>query len=78
LPVYQKLISTGAKNVHLSYYNNVVDITGFYGGEGYHYTGHCSWVYMHANESRYDFDGSPVRVNGKPVTIMEWMAAQSR
>jgi predicted peptidase len=51
LPVYNKLKSIGAKNVHLSYYNNVVDITGFYGGEGYHYTGHWSWVYMHANNA---------------------------
>ena len=78
LPVYKKLIDAGAKNVHLSYYDNVIDITGFYGGEGYHYPGHWSWVYCHANECRYDFDGSPVRVNGKPVTIMEWMAAQSK
>ena len=28
------------------------------------------------NECRLDFDGSPVTIDGKPVTIVEWLAAQ--
>jgi len=78
LPVYERLKSAGARNVHLSYHDHVVDITGFFGGEDYHYNGHWSWVYLHANRCRRDRDGSLVRVDGRPVTVMEWMAAQRR
>jgi hypothetical protein len=78
VPVYQRLKEAGAKNVHFTYYDNVTDITGFYGGEDYRYPGHWSWIYVHANKSRTDFDGSHVLANGRPATIMEWMAAQKR
>jgi len=76
IPVYKRLKSAGAKNVHLSLYEHVVDITGFFGGKDFHYPGHWSWIYCHANECRRDKDGSLVKLNGKPTTIMEWMAAQ--
>lgn len=78
LPVYERLKAAGAGNVHASYYDHVVDITGFFGGDDYHYNGHWSWIYLHANESRLDFDGSPVTLEGRPVTVMEWLAAQAR
>ena len=78
IPVYERLIEAGAQNVHFSFYDHVVDITGFYGGENYRYSGHWSWVYLHANKSKYDYDGTPVKLDGRPVTIMEWMAAQSK
>jgi predicted esterase len=78
IPVYKRLKAAGAENVHFSYYDHVIDITGFFGGEGYHYPGHWSWVYCHANLCRWDFDGSPVEVEGRPVNIMEWLAAQSK
>ena len=78
VPLYQRLIEAGAPNVHFSFYDHVVDITGFFGGEGYLYSGHWSWVYLHANKCKYDFDGSPVKLDGRPVTVMEWMAAQSK
>jgi predicted esterase len=78
LPFYKRLIEAGAKNVHMSFYEHVVDITGFYGGDSYYYPGHSSWVYLHANKCKYDFDGTPVKLDGRPVTIMEWLAAQSK
>jgi predicted esterase len=78
LPVYERLKAAGAGDVHLSYYDHVVDITGLVGGSDYHYNGHWSWIYLHANECRRDRDGSPVRVDGRPVTIMEWLAAQAK
>jgi len=78
LPVYERLKLAGGENVHASYFDHVVDITGFFGGEDYHYNGHWSWVYLHANKCRLDRDGSPVRVAGKPVTIIEWLAAQTK
>ncbi|MEX1121042.1 MAG: prolyl oligopeptidase family serine peptidase, partial [Balneolales bacterium] len=77
VPSYNRLMEAGAPNVHFSYYDHVVDITGLFGGDGYHYSGHWSWIYSHANVARRDYDGSLVMVDGKPVTIMEWMAAQS-
>lgn len=78
VPVHKRLVAAGAKDVILSFYDHVVDITGFFGGDGYHYSGHWSWIYCHANESRYDVDGAPVMLDGRPVTIMEWLAAQSK
>jgi predicted peptidase len=78
VPVFDRLRKAGAKNVHFTYYDHVNDITNFYGGKSFEYNGHWSWVYLHENLPRTDLDGSPVRVNGKPVTIMEWMAAQKK
>jgi predicted esterase len=78
VPVYKRLVAGGAKNVHFTYYDQVVDVTGFYGGEGYRYNGHWSWVYLHKNLPRTDLDGSLVKINDKPVTVMEWMAAQKK
>ncbi|WP_297337082.1 prolyl oligopeptidase family serine peptidase [Algoriphagus sp.] len=78
VPIYQRLKEAGAKNVIFSYYDHVTDITGFYGGSDFHYPGHWSWIYSHANTARTDFDGSLVKLDGKPVTIMEWLAAQKR
>ena len=78
VPLYHRMKQAGAKNVILSYYDNVTDVTGFYGGTNFHYNGHWSWVYSHANVARTYFDGSAVLLNGRPVTIMEWTAAQKR
>jgi predicted peptidase len=78
VPVYERLKKAGAKNVHFSYYDHVTDLTGMYGGENFHFNGHWSWVYSHANQSHTEFDGSDVLLNGKPTTLMEWMAAQKK
>jgi len=78
VPVYNRLIAAGAKNVHFSYYDHVVDITGFFGGNNFHYLGHFSWIYSHANLCTLDYDKEPVLLNGRAVTVMEWMAAQRR
>jgi predicted esterase len=78
VPVYNRLKASGAKNVHFSFYDHVIDITGQYGGDSYYYNGHWSWVYLHANECHLDYDGSPVKVNGMPVNIMQWLSAQRK
>ena len=78
VPLYDRLIKAGAKNTHFTYYDHVSDITGFYGGKDYRYSGHWSWIYVHENLARTELDGSPVKVKGRPVSIMEWMAAQSK
>ncbi|MGI9551368.1 MAG: prolyl oligopeptidase family serine peptidase [Aurantibacter sp.] len=76
VPLYKRLIDVGAKDVHFSYYDHVIDLSGFFGGDDYHYNGHWSWIYSHSNHADFDFDGKPVMQNDRPVTIMEWMAAQ--
>lgn len=78
VPLYHRLKAAGAKNVYFTFYDHVTDITGFYGGENFRYNAHWSWIYSHANLARKDFDGSAVMLNGRPVTIMEWMAAQRK
>lgn len=78
VPMYKRLIAAGAPDVHFSYYDHVVDITGFFGGSNYHYNGHWSWIYSHANRCTLDVDGTPVTLNGQPVTIMEWMASKNK
>ncbi len=78
VPLHKRLMAAGAQNIIFSYYDHVVDITGFFGGEDYRYSGHWSWIYSHANKSRRDLDGAPVMLDGRPVTIMEWLAAQSK
>jgi poly(3-hydroxybutyrate) depolymerase len=78
IPVYNRLKAAGAKNVHFTLYDHVTDITGFYGGEAFRYNDHWSWIYSHANLARTGYDGFPVLHNGRPVTIMEWMAEQRK
>jgi len=78
VPVYERLIKAGAKNTHFSYFDHVVDITNQFGGKDFHYMGHFSWIYSHANKCQLDYDGSPVTVDGEPVTLMGWMARQEK
>ncbi|PHI19219.1 glucan-binding protein [Lewinellaceae bacterium SD302] len=78
VPVYERLMATGATNQHLSLFEHVVDLSGFYGGDAFHYNGHFSWVYSHTNQCFLDYDGQPVRIAGQPVSLMEWLAAQRR
>jgi predicted peptidase len=78
IPVYERLIKAGAKNVHFSFYDHVIDLTGLFGGENYHYSGHWSWIYSHTIQVFKEYDGSYVKINGKPVSLMEWMAVQKR
>jgi poly(3-hydroxybutyrate) depolymerase len=78
VPVYERLKKAGAKNVHFTFYDHVVDLSGFYGGKNYHFNGHWSWIYSHTNHAKLDYDGKPVVHNGKPVTLMEWLAGQTK
>ena len=59
LPVYERLRAAGARNVHLSYYDHVVDITGFFGGEDYRYNGHWSWVYLQRTSAGWTVTEAP-------------------
>lgn len=71
IPTYQKLMEAGAKDVHLSMYDHVTDLYGLYGGENYHYNGHFSWIYSHRNHCEKEIDG-------KTISVMEWLASKKR
>lgn len=78
VPLYQRLMAAGAPDVHLSFYNHVIDLTGVYGGEDFYFPGHWSWIYSHANDADFNFDGTPVMEKGKTLTLIEWLAKRSK
>ena len=81
IATYQRLQDMGAENVHFTFFDNVVDTTGLYqqaNGKPYEYMGHFSWIYTLNNECLKDYDGAAVTLNGKEVSIWEWLAAQSK
>ena len=73
--LYDRLKKAGAKNVHYSLLDSVLDTSGrfFKAGttEPYEYNGHFSWMYV-LNNSCTD------TIDGKKVTIMEWLGKQSK
>lgn len=72
-PTYDRLIKAGAKDVHRSLFDKVLDTTGLYSkpdGSPYEYYGHFSWIYVYNNQCTDT-------VNGKNTTIMEWLASHS-
>ncbi len=71
IPTYKRLMDAGAKDVHLSLYDHVIDLYGLYGGEDYHYHGHFSWIYSHRNHCTKTIDG-------KKISVMEWLASKRR
>lgn len=81
IPTYKRLLKEGA-DVHFTYLENTFDPTGKYfysdGVTPYEYDTHFSWVYTLANKISTEFDGSSVVVDGKEVTIMEWLAMQEK
>ena len=74
LKLYDRLCKLGAADVYISYLRRVADESGLYkqeDGRPYEYNGHWSWVYYYNN------DLSQV-VDGKTISFMEWLAAQSK
>ncbi|URZ17514.1 prolyl oligopeptidase family serine peptidase [Clostridium felsineum] len=71
LPTYNRLIKAGAKDVNLSYFDNVVDTSGLYkkqDGTPYEYNGHWSWIYVLNNQcTKQD----------SRLTIMQWLSKKS-
>ncbi len=73
--IYDRLKKAGAKNVHYSLLDAVLDTSGRFfkkdSIEPYEYNGHFSWVYVLNNSCKDTIDG-------KEVTIIEWLAKQSK
>lgn len=81
LPTFFRLKEAGAPNVHFTFYKELFDTTGKYrnpDGSPRRSFQHAVWNPVLNNECCTDIDGTDVCVNGEPVTIWEWMAAQSK
>jgi predicted peptidase len=81
IPTYKRLIKAGAKNVHFSFFDKVVDIHGLFAdekGEPFNYIGHFSWIYALNDDCHLDYDEKSVVVEGKKVSLMDWLAMQSK
>ncbi|GIO12753.1 hypothetical protein J19TS2_23080 [Cohnella xylanilytica] len=79
IPTFERLRRAGARNVHFSLFDKVVDIHGLFTDEReepYTYNGHFSWIYALNDDCRLDYDGKPVVADGKEVSLMEWLSLQ--
>ena len=84
------LVQVAAVNAALNSFNKVLlanhirtcvaeDIhEGFCDAEGkpYEYIGHFAWIPMLNDDCRVDFDGSPVKIGDREVSLLEWLACQ--
>lgn len=81
VPTYKRLLAAGAKNVHFTFWDKVVDLHGLFkneNGEPYEYIGHFTWIPMLNDDCKLDYDGKPVVVDGKEVTLLDWLALQHK
>lgn len=81
VPTYERLIKVGAPNVHFSFFDKIVDTSGMFKdseGKPFEFFGHASWIYMLNDESRLDYDGSPVKMNGEDISLLQWLSLQSK
>lgn len=70
LPTVERIKEAGGKDIHMSYFDSVIDTTGKYKddrGAPYEYDGHWSWVRVLDDEC----------VEGG-MTLMRWLASRSR
>ncbi len=80
-PTYDRLMKAGAKNVHFTFWDKIMDLhMGFKdeNGNPFEYLGHFAWIPMLNDDCRLDYDGKPVVVSGKEVTLLDWLALQKK
>ena len=92
VPLYAKLRNLGSENIHLTLLPRVEDMSGRYvadDGTPHEYDGHWSWIPFYNNQLAY-VEGDAGQLYGtvaqavdaiggrEVVTVMEWLAAQSR
>lgn len=78
---FQRLLIAGANNAHFSCFPIIADNTGkYYDNEGkpFEYNGHFSWIPALNDECIMDFNNCPVNVNGREVTLFQWLSMQKR
>ena len=81
VPTYERLIKAGAKNVHFTFWDKITDLHGLFvdeKGEPFEYIGHFAWIPMLNDDCKLDYDEKPVVVDGKEVTLLDWLALQHK
>lgn len=81
LPTYRRLKKAGAKNLHFTFWDKIVDMHGMFkdkDGNPYEYLGHFAWIPVFNDDCKNDFDGMPVIENNKEVSLFEWLAMQTK
>ena len=76
VPVVERLKNLGANNLHFSYFDHVIDVSGDYGGSSFHYPGHWSWIYSNVNKVFINQEGHAAERLGQEPSLMEWLAMQ--
>ena len=79
VPTWKRLKAAGAKKLIFSFWDGIEDLHGTFrnaDGSPYVYMGHFAWIPVLNNDCRLDEDGSPVLVDGKEVTLFDWIALQ--
>ncbi len=83
VPTYKRLMAAGAKDVHFTFWDKLVDrhefndkYEGFLdeNGNPFEYLGHFAWIPMLNDDCKVDFDGKPVVYDGREVTLLDWLA----
>lgn len=72
--LYRRLVARGAKDVHLSLFESVIDTSNTYQdqeGNPYTYHGHFSWIYALNNACGLEIDGKYCR-------LFEWLSSKSK
>lgn len=81
LPSYWHLKRLGAEDVHLTYYDHIEDETGTYhdeDGRPRRYIGHLVWINVYHDTVKTEVDGTNVLVDGRPVTLWQWVGTHRR
>ncbi len=80
IPLYWRLKDAGAQNVHFSFFDKLIDLSGRYresDGRPKEYFGHGVWVHAYNDDCLLDMDGTRVMERGVPVSMWEWLGCQS-
>ncbi|WP_130836261.1 prolyl oligopeptidase family serine peptidase [Lachnoclostridium sp. Marseille-P6806] len=78
---YQRLKAAGAKNLHFSFFDCIVDRhEGWKNPDGtpFEYIGHFAWIPLFNRDCNFDYDGSPVMLDGRQADVFDWLARQRR
>jgi len=71
---HELLLKAGAQNAYHTWYDSVEDLTGLWkyeDGKPWKYDGHWTWIHTYNNEPRNV-------VNGKEVSLFEWLSMQNK
>ena len=81
IPLYWRLKEAGARNVHFSLFDKLVDLSGKYrepDGRPREYFGHGVWIHAYNDDCLLDMDGTRIMELGVPVSLWEWLGCQHR